>query len=97
MGIAITFGGLIAGDLLGEAMLRHADPTNPIHQFIDLTGLRMIVLLLALWLRLKEGQSCSSVGLRGSNPAGKLMRVLPIGAGMMPLSVRVPWAMGRYE
>lgn len=70
MGIAITFGGLIAGDLLGEAMLRHADPTNPIHQFIDLTGFGMIVLLLTLWLRLKEGPSCSSVGLRGSKPAG---------------------------
>jgi membrane protease YdiL (CAAX protease family) len=97
VGIAIIFGGLISGDLLGQAILGHPDVTSPIHQFIDITGFGMIVVLLALWLRLKEGRAFSSVGLRGVNPVGKLVGGLAIGAAMMTLGVVVPWAMGQYE
>ena len=97
VGIAIIFGGLILGDLLGQAILGNPDKANPIYQFIDITGFGMIVLLLALWLRLKEGRAFSSIGLRGTNPVGKLAGGLAIGAAMMTLGVVVPWAMGQYE
>lgn len=97
VGIVIIFGGLVLGDLLGQAILGNPDAANPIHQFIDITGFGMVVLLLALWLRLKEGRAFSSVGLRGANPVGKLAGGLAIGAAMMSIGVVVPWAMGQYE
>jgi uncharacterized protein len=97
VGLAIIIFGLAIGDLVGEAALGHPAAGDPLHQFTDLFGFGAVMLLLALWVRLKERRPFRSVGLRGARPLGKLVTGIATGAGMMAIGVAVPWALGQYE
>ena len=97
VGIAIIFGGLVVGGMVGETLLGKPPKDAPLHQFVDFFGFGMVLVFLYLWLRFKEGRSFSSVGLRGDNPLGKLAGGVVIGALMMTAGVLVPWALGQYQ
>jgi uncharacterized protein len=97
VGIAVIFGGLVVGGMVGETLLGKPPKDAPLHQFVDFFGFGMVLVFLFLWLRYKEGRSFSSVGLRGDNPLGKLAGGVVIGALMMTAGVLVPWAFGQYQ
>lgn len=96
VGVAIIFGGLVVGGMVGETLLGQPPKDAPLHQFVDFFGFGMVLVFLYLWLRFKEGRTFSSVGLRGDNPLGQLVGGVVIGALMMTAGVLVPWAFGQY-
>jgi membrane protease YdiL (CAAX protease family) len=94
--VALTFLGLIAGELSAQAMLGHPAATSPLHQVDEIFQFGMVAFLLFLWLHYKERRGLSSIGLRGANPLRKLTIGLLIGATMMSLGVLIPVAFGQY-
>lgn len=97
VGVVIIYAGLVGGDLLGAMVLGHPAKGEPLFQFTDFFGFGTVVLLLLLWLRLKERRSFLSVGLREAQPVRRLLGGLVIGAAMMTVGVLVPWALGQYQ
>ena len=96
VGIVIILTGLVVGGAVGAAALGNPTDRDPLYQFTELFMFGTVIVLLALWLRFKERRPFTSVGLRGTNPVGKLALGLVIGAGMMAIGVAVPWALGQY-
>lgn len=94
--VALTFLGLIAGELSAQAMLGHPAATSSLHQVDEIFQFGMVAFLLFLWLHYKERRGFSSIGLRGANPLRKLTIGLLIGATMMSLGVLIPVAFGQY-
>lgn len=97
VGIGLILFGLVVGDLLGQAVLGNPGADDPLHQYAEFFEFGSVLVLLALWLRVKERRRFSSLGLRGAKPVGKFLGGLAIGAGMMAVGVAVPWALGQYE
>ncbi|WKK70487.1 CPBP family intramembrane metalloprotease [Rathayibacter oskolensis] len=96
VGAVVITVGTVLGDLIGSAVLGAPRPTDTRYQFTELFLFGTTLLLLFLWVRLKEKRRFSSIGFRGANPVGKVLLGLVIGAAMMTLGVLIPWSLGEY-
>lgn len=94
--VVIILAGGIGGQSLGSALLGNPQEQDTLYQFNDFFGFGATLLLLFLWVRLKEGRPFSSVGFRGHNAIGKLLLGLAIGAAMMTTGMLVAWVTGQY-
>lgn len=94
--VALTFLGLIAGELAAQALLGHPSETSPMHQVDEIFQFGMVAFLLFLWLHYKERRGFSSIGLRGPKPLRRVLQGFVLGALMMSLGVLIPVAFGQY-
>lgn len=94
--VALTFLGLIAGELAAQALLGHPSATSPMHQVDEIFQFSMVAFLLFLWLHYKERRGFSSIGLRGPKPLRRVLQGFVLGALMMSLGVLIPLAFGQY-
>lgn len=85
------------GGTLGLKLLGSPDEADTIHQFSEIFTFGATLLLLFLWVRLKEGRRFSSIGFRGGHAATKLGVGFLVGAAMMGVGVLVGWATGVYD
>ncbi len=93
--VVIILAGGILGQSLGSVILGNPQKQDTLYQFNDFFGFGVTLLLLFLWVRLKEGRPFSSVGFRGRKPIGKLLIGVVIGAAMMSAGVLIAWATGQ--
>lgn len=84
------------GSAIGTGILGNPARSDPKYQYGELFAFGVTLIGLFVWVRLKEGRKFSSLGLRGSDPAGKLLLGLLIGAVMMTIGVIIPLATGQY-
>lgn len=92
--IVVVIGTAVTG-IAGAAM---GDPAvgSVKAQWIELFTNGATIIVLALWIIVKEGRPFSSVGLRGRNWLGRFVLGVVIGAAMMAAAVFVLVAAGQY-
>lgn len=95
--VVLVIGGSAAGSALGAVLLGDPGEKDTLFQFKEFFSFGVTLLLLVVWVRLKERRSASSIGFRGRGAVGKLLLGFVIGAAMMAVGVLVPWALGQYE
>ena len=93
----IIAGAGTGGLALGGVVLGNPSKDDTLYQFEEFSSFAFMLVALFAWVRWKEGRPFSSIGFRGSNPVGKLVLGLVIGAAMMTLGVLVTWALGEYS
>lgn len=95
-GLIIVVAGTV-GTSVGTVVLGRPGEGDALYQFEEFPSFAFMLVALLAWVRWKEGRAFSSIGFRGSNPVGKLVLGLVIGAAMMTIGVLVTWALGEYS
>ena len=67
------------------------------YQYTEAFSFGLTLVLLGLWVILKEGRPFSSLGFRGRGAVGKLLLGLVIGAAMMSAGVLLGKLLGQYD
>lgn len=94
--LAIIIAGAAIGQAIGNVVLGNPTEKDTVYQFNEFFSFGATLLLLFVWVRVKEGRAFSSVGFRGTNPVGKFLLGIVIGAVMMSIGVGITLAIGQY-
>lgn len=92
----IAVGGAV-GVGVGSAVLGSPKPSDTRYQYAEVFLFGLTLLMLFLWVVVKERRSVTSLGFRGSKPVARLAVGVLLGAALMTVGVLLTMAMGQYD